>query len=148
MDVSLRKRHFYLWIVLSVVLVALMSLVLSVDLPETPTLEELPPEKTLYSLEVASKETELVDVRLLENPKTQVQQLSISLKQALVSPAPAVYVIPERPVENIIGPFLLGNVYSKGTYTFELPEALMKIPSFEIELRDDIKQNVIQKISF
>ncbi len=140
MTTNLRKIHRYLWIIIALMLVPLMSLAV-VNIPSFPfdiqlINEHQIPEKFL----IKEFDQQHLKINLRGAEENQIQQIEIIIKTPLKSANASVYTWNQK--ENQKGSFL-GELGSRGIYRFPISSSAKGII-----IEDEIKKNIVQKISF
>lgn len=143
----LRKRHFYTWIFLGLLLPIIFGLAISgisevpINTAWTSGSLKKPLEQTLLSTEEAG-----ITLKLLERVGSPLRYLEFTVKEPLQSSSALVYLLPNG--ENAVDKgILLGQIGSRGLYKIALDSAMGNQEVLQILLYDNIKRSTIQEFS-
>ena len=140
MIIQLRRRHYYTWLILAVLL-PILVLLAYFNIPENAESNFnrqgiLPYEKVLKS-----KKTDDLEAKIRVNSK-QNFQLELTILKPIEGAANQVFVANSSQKTSKV---LIGSIESTGVYRFPLPDSLGKSP-ISLIIFDVIKQKEILKI--
>lgn len=141
MIIQLRKRHYYTWLILAILL-PLGLLLAYFNIPENKNDTFSRNNPVAFTTIISSKQTGDLKVNLRENSKGKLQ-IEVIILQPLIGAANQLFV--SNSSENLKR-ILLGSLESKGIYRFQIPENFVKSSTIYLEIFDVIKKKEVEKL--
>jgi hypothetical protein len=141
MIIQLRRRHYYTWLILAILL-PFGLLWAYFYIPESKNDTFSRNNVAAFLTIISSKQTDDLKVNLRENPEGKLQ-IEVIILQPLIGAANQLFVSNSAEKSNHI---LLGSLGSKGIYRFPMPENYVKKSKIYLEIFDVIKKKGVEKI--
>ena len=142
MTISLRRRHYYTWLLLAVLL-PLGVWWAYTHLPQTPTSDFSRQVALPYPTLLKTQQTDQLKVALRAD-SAQNQQLELVILKPLIGAANQVYVSNSAQNPRQI---LMGSVANTGLYRFALPQSVAHSSVLIVSIYDVFKQKEIEKVT-
>jgi len=139
---ALRKRHFYTWLALALLLPAAFIWTLFAQPPKelhAPSYQEV--EAVPFSQPISEAGDAFFTIRLLRDKSLPGRQLEVQVLQPIPHPSPAVH-FHIATMSDSRG-IALGPLQSVGTYRFNLPQMYWEQPGQQVIIYDRIEETVL-----
>jgi hypothetical protein len=143
MIIQLRRRHYYTWLSIAVLLP--MGFIWAyLNIPETSSDNFSKMAVAAYPNLIKSQETTALKANLRKNTEGGYQ-IELTVLQPLVGAANQLYVstTPDKPLQTV-----LGAVSNRGTYYFSLPNSVTSESTLTLTVYDVIKQKQTEQTIF
>ncbi len=144
---ELRKRHKWMWLVLTILLplgfITAYSLI-----PESQELrnKQLPATKPIPLTKIVSiRQTPQFDVSLREDNGLGLKQIEVTLKETLTRPSTHLY-LSDKSSTGIENAQFLGVVTTRGSYRFNLNPSMTYQSAFVVIFYDKIAEQVYEEV--
>jgi hypothetical protein len=143
MIIQLRRRHYYTWLSLAVLL-PIDFVWAYLNIPQTPSDGFQKTAVVAYPNLIKSKETASLKANLRQNTEGGYQ-IELTVLQPLVGAANQLYLstTSDKPLQTVLG--ALGN---RGTYYFSLPNTVTSQTALILTVYDAIKRKQLEQIVF
>lgn len=141
MIIQLRRRHYYTWLILAILLP--FGLILAYfNIPDVKNDNFSRVTLAVFTKIIANQQTKDLKINLRENSEGKLQ-IEVIILQPLIGAANHLYLSnsTERPRE-----ILLGSLASKGIYRFQVPNNFSNRQTIYLEIFDIFKKKVIETI--
>ena len=142
MIIQLRRRHYYTWLSIAVLL-PIGFVWAYLNMPQMPSDSFHQTAAVAYPKRIKSAETTTLKVNLRQNTEG-VYQIEVMVLKPLVGAANQLYV--STTADKPLG-ILLGALDNTGTYYFPLPNDIMAVSDLTLTVYDVIKQKQTEQIT-
>jgi hypothetical protein len=141
MIIQLRRRHYYIWLILSVLL-PIGFIWAYLNIPKMPSDSIHKTATVAYPTLIQTKEITDLKVNLRQNTEGGYQ-IELTVLKPLVGAANQLYLstTADNPLQTLLG--ALGN---RGTYYFPLPNTIASASFLNLTIYDVIKQKQLEQI--
>jgi hypothetical protein len=146
MIIQLRRRHYYTWLILAILLP--FGLVWAYfNIPEIKNITFSRNNPIAFPTIISSKQTDDLKVNLRENSEGKLQ-IEVIILQPLIGAANQLFLSnhAKNPNQILSDGVPLGSLASKGIYRFPMPENYVKNSKIYLEIIDVIKKKEVEKV--